>query len=75
MLFSDILDQRILPPAAYMIKEVHLLAIVAFSCIQVIPQARPTMQRISELFISSNVPTIQEPFNSIKLYQLVEFLI
>nr|XP_010910586.1 MDIS1-interacting receptor like kinase 2 [Elaeis guineensis] len=74
MLFSEVLDQRILPPTAYMVKEVLLLAIIAFSCIHDIPQARPTMQRISQLLISGNIPTIHEPFNSIKLCQLVEFL-
>ncbi|XP_038972830.1 MDIS1-interacting receptor like kinase 2-like [Phoenix dactylifera] len=74
MLFSDVLDQRISPPTAYMVKEVTLLAIIAFSCIRVEPQARPTMQRISHLFISDNIPTIHEPFNSIKLCQLVELL-
>uniref|UniRef100_A0A8N4IDI5 non-specific serine/threonine protein kinase n=1 Tax=Elaeis guineensis var. tenera TaxID=51953 RepID=A0A8N4IDI5_ELAGV len=73
MLFIDILDQRISPPAAYIVKEVLLLAIIAFSCIRITPQARPTMQRISHLFTSGNIPTIHESFNSIKLYQLVEF--
>ncbi|XP_008779669.3 MDIS1-interacting receptor like kinase 2-like [Phoenix dactylifera] len=74
MLFIDVLDQRIPPPAAYMVKEVLLLAIIAFSCIRIIPQARPTMQRISHLFISGNIPNIHEPLNSIKLCQLLECL-
>nr|XP_029120200.1 MDIS1-interacting receptor like kinase 2-like [Elaeis guineensis] len=74
MLFSDVLDQRISPPTTYIIKEVLLLAMIAFSCIRATPQTRPTMQRISHLFISGNIPTIHEPFNSIKLCQLVEFL-
>nr|XP_029120199.1 MDIS1-interacting receptor like kinase 2-like [Elaeis guineensis] len=75
MLFIDVLDQRISPPTADMVKEVLLLAIIAFSCIHGTPQARPTMQRVSHLFISGNIPTIHEPFNSIKLHQLVEFSI
>nr|XP_029120168.1 MDIS1-interacting receptor like kinase 2-like [Elaeis guineensis] len=74
MLFIDMLDQRISPPTAYMVKKVLLLAIIAFSCIHGTPQARPTMQRVSHLFISGNIPTIHEPFDSIKLHQLLEFL-
>ncbi|XP_054818047.1 MDIS1-interacting receptor like kinase 2-like isoform X1 [Prosopis cineraria] len=44
---KDVLDQRLPPPSNQVVKEVMLIAKIAFACLNDNPQCRPTMEQVS----------------------------
>uniref|UniRef100_A0A0D9VES4 non-specific serine/threonine protein kinase n=1 Tax=Leersia perrieri TaxID=77586 RepID=A0A0D9VES4_9ORYZ len=68
MKLKDILDQRIVAPTSDEEKDVILLVLVAFACLQICPKGRPTMQQVYQAFTARNLPApILKPLNEIKL--------
>uniref|UniRef100_A0A0E0JYG0 non-specific serine/threonine protein kinase n=1 Tax=Oryza punctata TaxID=4537 RepID=A0A0E0JYG0_ORYPU len=51
---KDILDQRIMAPTTEEEKDIILLVLVAFACLQICPKSRPTMQQKMILEVTSN---------------------
>lgn len=47
--FKEILDPRLSPPKKHILKELALVADLAFSCVHTNPQSRPTMRSIAQL--------------------------
>lgn len=69
---KDILDQRIAAPSTVDEKDVILVALVAFACLQVCPKARPTMQQVYQALENrSHCPAIiLRPLDEIRLQDL-----
>ena len=73
--FNDILDRRIAAPSTIdEEKDVILVALVAFACLQVKPKARPTMQQVYQALTNRNRPTLMlRPFHEIRLQDLHDY--
>ena len=68
---KDILDQRIVAPTSDEEKDIILLVLVAFACLQICPKARPTMQQVYQSLTSRSYTTvIQKPLHEVKLQDL-----
>ncbi|KAL6897759.1 hypothetical protein ACP4OV_006718 [Aristida adscensionis] len=65
---SDILDRRIAGPTSDEEKDVILIVLVAFACLQVCPKARPTMQQVYEAL--TNRSCVLKPLAEVKLQDL-----
>ncbi|CAN6231244.1 unnamed protein product [Urochloa humidicola] len=71
---EDILDKRIAAPTSDEEKDIILLVLVAFACLQICPKARPTMQQVYQALTSRSCRTeIQMPLHEIKLQDLHDF--
>ncbi|KAG2650165.1 hypothetical protein PVAP13_1NG148719 [Panicum virgatum] len=71
---KDILDQRIPEPTSAEEKDIILLLLVAFACLQVCPKSRPTMQQVYQALTNRSCPTaIQKPLHQVKLQDLHDF--
>ena len=73
--FKDILDQRITAPSTIdEEKDVILVALVAFACLQVSPKARPTMQQVYQALTNRNRPALMlRPLHEIRLQDLHDY--
>nr|XP_034569347.1 MDIS1-interacting receptor like kinase 2-like [Setaria viridis] len=68
---KDILDQRITAPTSDEEKDIILLLLVAFACLQICPKARPTMQQVYQALTDKSCPTdIQKPIHQVRLQDL-----
>ncbi|CAN6251164.1 unnamed protein product [Urochloa humidicola] len=64
-------DKRIAVPKSDEEKDIILLGLVAFACLQICPKARPTMQQVYQALTSRSCPTdIQRPFQEVTLQDL-----
>ncbi|KAL5707789.1 hypothetical protein ACHQM5_018650 [Ranunculus cassubicifolius] len=54
ILLMDILDKRLLPPTSEILKDIVIIAKLALSCLNVIPELRPTMESISRAISKCN---------------------
>ncbi|TVU01806.1 hypothetical protein EJB05_52728, partial [Eragrostis curvula] len=71
---KDILDHRIAVPTSDEEKDVILLVLVAFACLQVCPKSRPTMQQVYKALTNRSCPTpILKPLHQVKLQELHDF--
>ncbi|TVU32575.1 hypothetical protein EJB05_24309, partial [Eragrostis curvula] len=71
---KDILDHRIAVPTSDEEKDVILLVLVAFACLQVCPKSRPTMQQVYKALANRSCPTpVLKPLHQVKLQELHEF--
>ncbi|XP_052142420.1 MDIS1-interacting receptor like kinase 2-like isoform X2 [Oryza glaberrima] len=73
-MLKDILDQRIMAPTTEEEKDIILLVMVAFACLQICPKSRPTMQQVCRALIARSLPApILKPLNVIKLQHFHDF--
>uniref|UniRef100_A0A0D9YQE5 non-specific serine/threonine protein kinase n=1 Tax=Oryza glumipatula TaxID=40148 RepID=A0A0D9YQE5_9ORYZ len=71
---KDILDQRIMAPTTEEEKDIILLVLVAFACLQICPKSRPTMQQVCQALATRSLPApILKPLDEIKLQQFHDF--
>ncbi|XBJ14363.1 hypothetical protein VPH35_006412 [Triticum aestivum] len=72
---KDILDRRIIAPSTVdEEKNVILVALMAFACLQVSPKARPTMQQVYQALTSRSHPELMlRPLHEIRLQDLHDF--
>uniref|UniRef100_K3YQ93 non-specific serine/threonine protein kinase n=1 Tax=Setaria italica TaxID=4555 RepID=K3YQ93_SETIT len=71
---KDILDQRVVEPTSNEEKDVILLVLVAFGCLQICPKARPTMQQVCQALTDRSCPAaILKPLHEVTLQDLHDF--
>jgi hypothetical protein len=71
---KDILDKRIVEPKGNEEKDIILLLLVAFGCLQICPKARPTMQQVCQALTNRSCPAaILKPLHEVKLQDLHDF--
>ncbi|KAL5739001.1 hypothetical protein ACOSQ2_028181 [Xanthoceras sorbifolium] len=71
MKLIDLLDQRLLPPNNQMVmKDILQISTIAFACLHSKPKSRPTMQLISQEFLSRRTPLKSKSFQEISIQQL-----
>ncbi|KAL5807744.1 hypothetical protein ACOSQ3_028435 [Xanthoceras sorbifolium] len=71
MKLIDLLDQRLLPPNNQMvIQDILHVSTIAFACLHSKPKSRPTMQLISQEFLSRRMPLKSKSFQEISVQQL-----
>jgi hypothetical protein len=75
MKLNDILDKRIIEPKSDEEKDIILLVLVAFACLQVCPKARPTMEQVHQALTNRSCPTaiLLRPIHDVKLQDLHDF--
>ncbi|XP_059629879.1 MDIS1-interacting receptor like kinase 2-like [Cornus florida] len=66
ILLRNVLDQRLSPPAEQVAEELVFITKLAFACLHVNPQSRPTMGNVSKE-LSKRRPTLQIPFHMITI--------
>ncbi|KAJ4706914.1 putative Receptor protein kinase [Melia azedarach] len=67
---TDVLDQRLSPPVSQkVVKDIVLVSSIAFACLRFKPKSRPTMQQVSQEFISSKA-RMQKKFREITIFEL-----
>ena len=55
-------------------KDIILLVLVAFACLQICPKSRPTMQQVCQAMTTRSLPApILKPLNEIKLQHFHDF--
>ena len=69
LLLKDVIDQRLSPPIHQISEEIVLSVNLAFACLSVNPQCRPTMRQVSQA-LSIKKPALQKPFPIITLREL-----
>ncbi|XP_061338190.1 MDIS1-interacting receptor like kinase 2-like [Gastrolobium bilobum] len=72
LLLKDVLDQRLPHPMKPVVKEVILIAKIAFACLSESPHSRPTMEEVHNMFVMSKLP-LMETFRIITLGQLLNY--
>ncbi|CAD6235115.1 unnamed protein product [Miscanthus lutarioriparius] len=71
---KDILDHRIVVPTSDEEKDIILLMLVAFACLQICPKARRTMQQAYQALTNRSCPTvILRLIHEVKLQDLHDF--
>ncbi|RLN08648.1 hypothetical protein C2845_PM11G16530 [Panicum miliaceum] len=71
---TKLLDQRITAPTSTEEKDIILLLLEAFACLQVCPKSRPTMQQVYQALTNRSCPAaIQKPLHEVKLQDLHDF--
>eukprot|EP00261_Vitis_vinifera_P037843 XP_019079086.1 PREDICTED: probable leucine-rich repeat receptor-like protein kinase At1g35710 [Vitis vinifera] len=65
-LLNDVIDQRPSPPVNQVAEEVVVAVKLAFACLCVNPQSRPTMQQVARA-LSKQWPPLPKPFSVITL--------
>ncbi|KAF8721730.1 hypothetical protein HU200_022906 [Digitaria exilis] len=64
----EIWDQRITAPTSDDEKDIIVLVLAAFACLQICPKARPTMQQVYQALTNRNRPTsILKHLHEVKL--------
>lgn len=67
---NEALDSRLLPPRSKTdIRDVVLAAVIAFACLNANPKSRPTMNFVSQEFLSCK-GTLVKPLHAISLMEL-----
>ena len=70
MMITDVLDPRLEPPTNPIVaRNIALVATLAFACLRPEPRSRPTMQHISQMFLSRK-KDLAVPFHTISLQEL-----
>ncbi|RVW27706.1 MDIS1-interacting receptor like kinase 2 [Vitis vinifera] len=69
-LLNDVMDQRPSPPVNQVAEEVVAVVKLAFACLRVNPQSRPTMQQVGRA-LSTQWPPLSKPFSMITLGELL----
>nr|POE97441.1 mdis1-interacting receptor like kinase 2 [Quercus suber] len=69
MMLNEILDQRLLPPNRIVARDIFFVATIAFACLCTKPKYRPTMNWVSQEFLSRKKP-IAKPLHAVSLWQL-----
>ena len=69
-LLNDVIDQRPSPPVNQVAEEVVVAVKLAFACLCVNPQSRPTMQQVARA-LSKQWPLLSKPFSVITLGELL----
>lgn len=71
---KDIFDPRIAVPTGDEEKDVILVVLVAFGCLQICPKARPTMQQVYQALTNRSCPTpVMKPLDEMKLQHFHDF--
>ncbi|KAL5854996.1 hypothetical protein ACOSQ4_004798 [Xanthoceras sorbifolium] len=71
MKLIDLLDPRLLPPNNQMVmQDILLVSTIALACLHSKPKSRPTMQLISQEFLSQRMPLKSKSFQEIYVQQL-----
>lgn len=72
IMLIDILDQRLPSPADQkVVQDIILVSIVAFACLQAKPKSRPTMQRVSQEFLTGKSPLGKPVVQEISISELI----
>lgn len=67
----DVLDQRLSPPTnPKVVEDIILVVTTAFSCLQPKPKSRPTMQRVSQEFLTQKTTISVKPIREISILEL-----
>ncbi|KAJ4707480.1 putative Receptor protein kinase [Melia azedarach] len=67
----DVLDQRLSPPTnPKAVEDIILVVSTAFSCLQPQPKSRPTMQRVSQEFLTQKTTISVKPIREISILEL-----
>ena len=69
MMLNEILDQRLPPPNRIVARDIFFVATIAFACLCTKPKYRPTMNWVSQEFLSRKKP-IAKPLHAVSLWQL-----
>jgi hypothetical protein len=69
MMLHEILDQRLSPPNHLVEQDIFLVATIAFACIHIKPESRPTMKYVSQEFLSQK-KLIATPLHALLVGQL-----
>ncbi|KAK7849606.1 mdis1-interacting receptor like kinase 2 [Quercus suber] len=69
MMLNEILDQRLPPPNRIVARDIFFVATIAFACLCTKPKSRPTMNWVSQEFLSRKKP-IAKPLHAVSLWQL-----
>ena len=67
---NDVMDQRPSPPVNQLAEEVVVATKLAFECLHVNPQFRPTMQQVARA-LSTQCPPLSKSFSMIMLGELL----
>lgn len=70
LLLKDVVDQRLELPENSVVKDVILIAKIAFSCLSESPRSRPTMEQVYNMFVMSK-SSLMDTFRIITLGQLL----
>ncbi|XP_027368539.1 MDIS1-interacting receptor like kinase 2-like [Abrus precatorius] len=73
LLLKDVVDRRLPHPKMPVVKEVILIAKIAFACLNESPPSRPTMEDVYNMFVMSKLPSMKEQFHTIALGQLLNY--
>ncbi|KAL4597665.1 hypothetical protein ACB092_11G005000 [Castanea dentata] len=70
VMLKDVLDPRLSPPTDKRdVQDIALVATIAFACLHSNPKSRPTMESVSQKFLSHKA-TLVKPFHEISISQL-----
>lgn len=69
MMLSEILDQRWPAPIQIIARDIFFAATIAFACLCTKPKSRPTMNWVSQEFLSRNKP-MAKPLHAVSIWQL-----
>ncbi|QCE01461.1 LRR receptor-like serine/threonine-protein kinase FLS2 [Vigna unguiculata] len=73
LLLKDVMDQRLPFPVMPVVKEVVIIAKVAFACLNERPLSRPTMEDVYNKFVMPKSPLTRDTLNTIVLGQLQNY--
>lgn len=71
LLMKNIVDQRLAAPGKQLAEEVVCVVKLAFACLRLIPQSRPTIRQVS-LQLSKQMQPLETAFHMITLGQLLD---
>ncbi|KAK8999012.1 hypothetical protein V6N11_070191 [Hibiscus sabdariffa] len=71
ILLKDVIDHRLSPPRSRAKNDVITATKVAFACLNVNPQLRPTMEQVAQALSRQSLP-LTSPFSAIKVGELLD---
>ncbi|KAL4387791.1 hypothetical protein GQ457_09G026130 [Hibiscus cannabinus] len=71
ILLKDVIDHRLSPPRSRAENDIITATKVAFACLNVNPQLRPTMQQVAQALSRESLP-LTSPFSAIKVGELLD---